>query len=80
MSPELPADDDLARRLCERKSFNGRPLAPGDFVAVAGGRVVGVGSTFEEADAWLAASALPEGDGIVCQIGNAEADMIRRGS
>jgi hypothetical protein len=73
----LQDDETLARQICERRELDGHCFAPGAFVAIAEGRVVGVGSTFDEADALLVASGRQPGEGMICEVRDEETDVIR---
>ena len=64
----LELDDELAHTICTRFEYAGQHFDEGSFVAIEGGRVLGVGSTFEDADAILRRSGIPAGDGMVCEV------------
>ena len=61
-------DDALAHTICTSFEHGGRHFDEGSFVAIEGGRMLGVGSTFEEADALLQRSGIAIGEGTVCEV------------
>lgn len=71
------ADEVLARQICERREIAGTPVELGTFVAIANGRVVGVGASFKHADALLNAAGIDVGDGMVCEVAALEVETIR---
>jgi hypothetical protein len=79
MSRPAPLDNEaLAHRICQDGEVDGQRLAAGSFVAIADGRVLGIGRSFDEADAHLVAAALPPGDGMICEVAPLQTDVIRR--
>ncbi len=61
-------DDKLAHAICTRFEHAGRYFQEGTFVAIEGGRVLGVGTTFEEADEILQQAGVADGEGVVCEV------------
>lgn len=71
-------NDAVARIICERRAFGGQRFEEGSFVAIADGRVIGVGKSFEKADACLATAGIESGEGMVCEVTEPVIDVIRR--
>lgn len=70
-------NEALARTICQQREFDGLRFEVGNFVALAGGRVVGIGNSFDEADALLVAAGTALGDGMVCEVAELETDIVR---
>ena len=70
-------NETLARQLCEQKMWNGSSIPVGSFVAISDGRVLGIGASYELADAYLHAAGISPGEGMICEITELEADVIR---
>ena len=64
----LDIDDEIAHEICTRFEYSGQHFDEGSFVAIEGGRVLGVSGTFEEANEILRRSGVPAGDGMVCEV------------
>ena len=78
MTPSEQLENDrLAHAVCTRREASGQRFEPGTFVAIAEGRVVGVGNSFEEADEQLGKSGVRPGEGLVCQVAAPIIDVIR---
>lgn len=78
MIAKAPRDNDtIARQICEDQTLDGQRFACGMFVAIAEGRIIGAGRSFDEADALLDTAGISSADGIVCQVSAKEADVIR---
>jgi len=70
-------NEQLARVICQRREIDGQRFEPGTFVAIAEGRVVGVGNSFEDADAQLLNSGARLGEGMVCEVTESAVDIVR---
>jgi len=70
-------NEQLARAICQRREIDGQRYEPGTFVAIAEGRVVGVGNSFEDADAQLLNSGARLGEGMVCEVTEPAIDVVR---
>lgn len=78
MAPSAPRDNEgLARAICERGELDGRRYEPGTFVAIAEGRVIGVGRSFEEADAHLVRLGTTTGEEVICEVATPVVDVVR---
>ena len=71
------ATETLARQICMSRELDGKPIPAGTYVAIAEGRVIGLGHSFDEADAHLAAARVEPGQGMICEVGDLETDVIR---
>ena len=70
-------NDTIAQAICERREFHGQRFTKGSFVAIAEGRVLGVGDTFDAADAFFQDAGVDEGEGMVCEVADPVMDVIR---
>jgi hypothetical protein len=77
MTSGLNDNESLAQQLCEQRVWNGRRIALGDFVAIADGRVLGIGTSFDQADSYLQDAGVAAGKGMICEVTELEADIIR---
>ena len=71
------ANDAVAQAICERREYHGQRFAVGSFVAIAGGQVLGVGDSFDAADAFFQEAGVDEGEGLVCEVADPVMDVIR---
>ena len=80
----LDIDDEIAHEICTRFEYSGQHFVEGSFVAIEGGRVLGVSGTFEEADAIrklvLCRVAAGDGEGVGADVdgGHVRSLMLRR--
>lgn len=78
MNSDASRDNEaLARQICERREVAGKQVDLGTFVAIADGRVVGMGNSFEEADAHLEAAGITAGEGMICEVAVPETETVR---
>ena len=70
-------NETIARLICERSEYRGRRFERGSFVAIAHGDILGVGRSFEEAEAYLESAGIEPGEGVVCQVVEPVIDVIR---
>lgn len=78
MVSKTPLDNEaLARWICQNRELDGLRFAVGSFVALASGRVVGIGNSFDEADALLVAAGISPDEGMVCEVAELETDIVR---
>lgn len=78
-STSTAENEAFAQEICARRTLDGKSLAAGAFVAIAEGRALGIAESFDEADALLSAANFEPGEGMICEIGGRETDVIRRG-
>jgi hypothetical protein len=79
MIAKAPRDNDtIARQICEDQTLDGQRFACGMFVAIAEGRIIGAGRSFDEADGMLTAAGFGAGEGMICEVGKRDTDVIRR--
>lgn len=71
------ADEAVAEEICTRREFNGQRFREGTFVAICAGQVLGIGATFDEADLLLRQAGIADGDGLICEVTEPVADVIR---
>jgi hypothetical protein len=76
-SSENSENERLALEICQQRQVNGQRYEPGTFVAIAEGRVVGIGKSFEEADAFLVKTGVAAGVGMICEVAEPALDVVR---
>jgi hypothetical protein len=76
-SSENSENERLALEICQQRQVNGQCYEPGTFVAIAEGRVVGIGKSFEEADAILVKTGVAVGVGMICEVAEPALDVVR---
>ena len=78
MVSKTPLDNEaLARWICENRELDGQRFAAGSFVALGGGRLIGIGNSFDEADALLDKAGISPDEGMVCEVATLETDVVR---